>query len=40
MGRLSRLDVSRVEREFPESERLQQINDLHDLAVWNASIGR
>ena len=40
MGRLSRLDVSRIKREFLESERLQQIDVLHDLAVWNALIGR
>ena len=40
MGRLSLLDVPRVERKFLEPERLQQIDDLHDLAVHNSPIGR
>ena len=34
------LDVPRVERKFFESQRLQQIDDLHDVAVRNSFVGR
>src|SRR5262245_12526465 len=38
--RLSRLDVSCIQRKFSQAQRLQEVDDPHNLSVGNSSVCR